>query len=262
MKFQPLLYGYTASSSSKLSQRNQRVPRSSSSLWPRCDGSGQCYPGTMQPSRWFKTRVSRLGPAIALALSCGGKETTEPQCAQAGIYSRGKEGGPSCCPGFNEYSRTAEFETGPGEVSCADPIGHAEFGCIEGSCGDGVCELGEEGPCGCIVDCSVEGSSDIEATRLNAIWVFFHAPSDHDDALYVGVPSVINGCLFIGDAIVVWHEDRAADAEAAVDAALSGETPTVMLGGGGIRLDEGDTPIPKAISERCATRKVWFASPD
>jgi hypothetical protein len=32
------------------------------------------------------------------------------------------------------------------------------------------------------------------------------------------------------------------------------------MDGGGFSLDEGDTPIPEAIAERCDVREVWFGS--
>jgi hypothetical protein len=101
--------------------------------------------------RWRSPLV--FGLLAAGSLSCAGGQA---ECAGPGIYSRGKEGGPTCCPNLNEYGRLVRYEQGTGEATCADPVGHAEFGCIAGACGDGTCEVGEQGVCGCTRDCSTE----------------------------------------------------------------------------------------------------------
>lgn len=105
--------------------------------------------------RWYRHGIFL---ALALgALACGAADRPG-ECAGPGVYSRGKEGGPSCCPGFEELHRLV-VSGRPDALSCEPPPGHAEFGCIEGRCGDGVCELGERGMCGCTQDCAAEGAS-------------------------------------------------------------------------------------------------------
>jgi hypothetical protein len=44
-------------------------------------------------------------------------------------------------------------QVGNGAGACIEPVGVANFSCLEGRCGDGKCEAGEQGACGCDADC-------------------------------------------------------------------------------------------------------------
>jgi hypothetical protein len=94
-----------------------------------------------------------LGLGTLVLAACASSQDVD--CAGPGVYQRGKEGGASCCANLNEYYRLAASGS-TNELTCQQPVGHAEFGCIEGRCGDGRCELGERGACGCTLDCSPE----------------------------------------------------------------------------------------------------------
>jgi hypothetical protein len=83
--------------------------------------------------------------------ACSENEQAE-DCGGPGVYQRGKEGGVSCCARLTEYHRQV-VNRAPPEPSCQEPVGFAAFGCVQGSCGDGVCETGEDGACGCTLDC-------------------------------------------------------------------------------------------------------------
>lgn len=108
-------------------------------------------------SRVARVRAALLvGLVTAFVAACGGSADEGDDCVRAGVYSRGKEGGPSCCAGFEELGRLVLVNQGTAEERCEEPPGHAAFGCIEGECGDGRCEPGEQGPCGCDLDCSPE----------------------------------------------------------------------------------------------------------
>ncbi len=103
----------------------------------------------------------------------------------------------------------------------------------------------------------------IEALQIDGVWVFRHDPDAGDDALHSGTPEIVGGCLYVDDTIVVWHADRMGDAAAAVAAANAGADPPLLIGGGGVSLDEGGdaTQIPAVITQRCRTTAVWFGSP-
>lgn len=122
--------------------------------------------------------------------------------------------------------------------------------------------------CGTTVtaDAGDPGDLTIGAEQYDNVWVFEHAPAAGPDALYTGTVSIVDGCLFVGDAIVVWHASRQSDPQALIKAVQAGEDLTVALGGAGIGEDsmaEGDPrPIPTFISERCPTTSVWFANAD
>lgn len=83
------------------------------------------------------------------------------------------------------------------------------------------------------------------------------------DALHSGTPEIVNGCLMIDNAVVVWHTDTFEDAAAAVAAAKAGDSAQFLISGGGLSVSEGADPtqIPDVISDRCPTDAVWFGAP-
>jgi len=76
-------------------------------------------------------------------------------CHGVGHYEVGKEGGYlPCCANLREVFQLVAGERGdPHERVCDEPIGHRNYACIEGSCGDGRCEAPEALACGCPQDC-------------------------------------------------------------------------------------------------------------
>ena len=62
---------------------------------------------------------------------------------------------------------------------------------------------------------------------------------------------------------MVWHFDRIDEAAEAIAAAKAGESPQLLIGGGGISVDEGATQdqIPTIITDLCQTSAVWFGAP-
>lgn len=108
-----------------------------------------------------------------------------------------------------------------------------------------------------------EAANGIEAVQIDGVWVFSHDPMAWEAALHGGLPEIVDGCLVIGDMIVVWHVDEMDEAAAAVTAAKAGESPQLLIGGGGFGLDQAADPsrIPPVIADRCTTRAVWFGAP-
>ncbi len=103
----------------------------------------------------------------------------------------------------------------------------------------------------------------IEASQIDGVWVFQHQPEVVMNALHSGTPEIVNGCLVVDNTIVVWHFDRVDEAAEAVAAAKAGENPQLLIGGGGISVDEGATPdqFPRVITDLCQTSAVWFGAP-
>ena len=103
----------------------------------------------------------------------------------------------------------------------------------------------------------------VTAIQIDSVWVFEYTPNGGMDALHSGIPEIVDGCLVIDDTIVVWDSARLDEAAAAIAAAKAGESPPLLITGGGLSLDEGTDPsqIPDAITEKCQTRAVWFAAP-
>ena len=103
----------------------------------------------------------------------------------------------------------------------------------------------------------------IDALQIDGVWVFQHQPEFAMDALHGGTPEIVDGCLVIDNTIVVWHVDRIDEAAAAISAVKAGESPELLIGGGGISVDEGARPdqIPTVITDQCPTSAVWFGAP-
>ncbi len=101
------------------------------------------------------------------------------------------------------------------------------------------------------------------ATEIDGVWVFEYSPNGGMDALHGGTPEIVDGCLVIDSTIVVWPSDKLDEAAAAIAAVKAGESPQLLIGGGGLSIEEGTDPsqIPASISELCPTDAVWFASP-
>lgn len=108
---------------------------------------------------------------------------------------------------------------------------------------------------------STSSSSDVEPLETEGVRVFQHANSGGDDALHAGIAEIRNDCLYVDDAVVVWHEDQIDQASRLIASMKGGDEPQVSLPGGGTSLDEGDTPIPAIITDLCPTRIVWYTSP-
>ena len=83
------------------------------------------------------------------------------------------------------------------------------------------------------------------------------------DALHSGTPEIVNGCLVVDATIVVWHLDGIDVAADAIAAVRAGENPRLLVGGGGISVDEraGPDQIPTIITDLCPTSAVWFGAP-
>ena len=103
----------------------------------------------------------------------------------------------------------------------------------------------------------------IEARQIDGVWVFFHEPDAGMDALHSGTPEVVDGCLVVDGAVVIWHTEADGAAEAALAAALTGEEPQLLIGGGGISTTEGAEPrqLPRIVTGRCVVDTVWFGTP-
>jgi hypothetical protein len=103
-----------------------------------------------------RLRVTELLVA-ALLSACGtASDYDDAGClSPGGVYQRGKEPYPGanrglvCCAGLTTYDRPLSNFDG----SCVEPV-IANFSCLTGRCGDGRCEDGEQGPCGCESDCA------------------------------------------------------------------------------------------------------------
>ena len=108
------------------------------------------------------------------------------------------------------------------------------------------------------------GGDEVAAVKIDDVWVFQHDPVAWDDALHGGSAEIRDGCLYVDSAIVVWHVDEMVGVGEIIANLKAGQHREVLIGGGGIGLDEGASPeaIPAAINEHCPTSAVWFGAPN
>jgi hypothetical protein len=75
------------------------------------------------------------------------------ECRGPGRYEAGKEGSyRPCCDGLVEVPYpSAAHGAGNVRICWMPPLN--VYACVKGRCGDGICEVGESAPCGCVADC-------------------------------------------------------------------------------------------------------------
>lgn len=119
------------------------------------------------------------------------------------------------------------------------------------------------GPPGDFTGADIDG---VAASQVGGVWVFHHDPAGGMDALHRGELRVVDGCLLLGDVLVVWErsvEVSERDGRLTVDlgARRQAEGGEVRIGGGfGWEVgDPGSAPSP--MSEHCPGRSVFYMSP-
>ncbi|HET8935285.1 MAG TPA: hypothetical protein VFN67_17675 [Polyangiales bacterium] len=151
-------------------------------------------------------------PAKLSEQGAAGRETMSvdagksDDCRGPGRYEAGKEGSyKPCCAGLHEV-QTRRYDAS--SLTCLDlPL--RQYACVKGDCWDGVCEAGEQDPCGCAIDCP---DSSPPAPEIDSSWkevttkcgYKFHAPADIMETQVQGTDSCVTqydagGCTFGGD---------------------------------------------------------------
>lgn len=116
--------------------------------------------------------------------------------------------------------------------------------------------------CGMVLSaCAPDGTRSPEPVQIEGVSVFTHTTGGGDDALHSGAASVRNGCLYIGDAVVVWRSDQLGQAEQLISSTGNGEEPQVTLPGGGVDVEEGPGALAGTVAQLCPTRVVWYTRP-
>ncbi|MBL4685368.1 MAG: hypothetical protein JKY37_12310 [Nannocystaceae bacterium] len=103
-------------------------------------------------------------------------------------------------------------------------------------------------------------AAGVEAKQIDGVWVFEHHSPDSMQALHGGVPTIVDGCLLVDGAVVIWHDSTIAEVTRLIAAVKAGESPTVSVGGGGMSVEEGASAddFPSAVTQRCSTTTIWF----
>lgn len=110
----------------------------------------------------------------------------------------------------------------------------------------------------------IEESYEVVPQQIGEVWVFAYSepPLSWNDALNTGEALVVDGCLEVGGAVVIWHQDQLGTVEEAITRLEQGEILSLQVGGGGLSLSEGSTveDFPAEVLEHCSATAVWFSS--
>jgi hypothetical protein len=141
-------------------------------------------------------------------------------------------------------------------VGCGAGIG----GCVGGS--DSEAPVCDTPP---VLDSPPAGKIDSTTPCMNAngcladgVWVFWNDPADY--CMYTmgrvcgGEATIVDGCLYVGGAVVAWDPDHLDDAQTLISAVRAGAHPMPCFGG-------GISSVPAVIAERCPTEYVWLGGP-
>jgi hypothetical protein len=128
-----------------------------------------------------RAKHAALFAGCALLIGCGSRDiagtdaaspnqpdTFTDDCRGPGRYEAGKEGSyRPCCAGLREVFYLTSASTADGTKSCvAVPL--RVYACVQGRCGDGVCEVGEAEACGCVADCPSAAWGDVPTGEVGA----------------------------------------------------------------------------------------------
>lgn len=97
----------------------------------------------------------------------------------------------------------------------------------------------------------------VSAREVSGLWIFTHNSPDGGDALFSGVARIANGCLLIGDTVVVWRENQLDAVTEYIDAARAGESIELTLAGAELSAAVGNE-LPPIVTDRCASEALWF----
>ena len=109
--------------------------------------------------------------------------------------------------------------------------------------------------------CGDGSGQSIEPVQIDGVTVFTHQNDGGEDALTGGVATIADGCLYVGDAVIVWRSDQLDEAARLIAAVVAGEAPEVTLPGGGVDVREDRNADISAVTDLCPTRVVWFTRP-
>lgn len=107
------------------------------------------------------------------------------------------------------------------------------------------------------------GDTELAAQQVAGVWVFTYVVAGglEYDALNTGEVAVVDDCLRVGDALVVWHPEQLPVVEEALARVAAGEAPKLTVAGGGSSRDESeDFALPDVLAARCAADAVWYGA--
>lgn len=104
------------------------------------------------------------------------------------------------------------------------------------------------------------GEIPVDVAVIEGVNVFLTEPSTNGrKASYSGIPRIVDGCLFVGEALVLWRENDLDRVRGLVAAAKNGSTEVVALGGAGRGISDGDPVDLGSTGVKCNFDFVWIA---
>lgn len=111
---------------------------------------------------------------------------------------------------------------------------------------------------GLLVACTSFDNPGVELLDVDGVTVFAYErePVHGDHALTTGEAHVADGCLLVGDSVVVWRPAQLGFVRDVVARVAAGEAPVLRVGGGG----GGVTTDELAAGDACPGHPLWYAS--
>lgn len=78
-------------------------------------------------------------------------------------------------------------------------------------------------------------------------------------ALHSGPVRIEQGCMYVGDSVVIWHRNSRAIAVDLIADLRAGVATELSLGGGGASLAENAATFPTEIQQACGATRVWYS---
>lgn len=103
-------------------------------------------------------------------------------------------------------------------------------------------------------------AAGLHSEEFEGVHFFWQAPDGYNQALLLpSRPAIENGCLVVGQHVIVWYSTDVSVARSLITALRAGDAVEEMsLGGGEAPLF---SPFVNAIRERCGSEAVWGAGP-
>lgn len=86
------------------------------------------------------------------------------------------------------------------------------------------------------------------------------ASEGSDQASHSGVVRLQNDCMFVGDALVIWHRTAKQFVPDLLAELKAGNPAQLSLGGGGRSLAEDGDVFPSALQEQCGATEIWYSN--
>jgi len=138
-------------------------------------------------------------------------------------------------------------------------LGPIVLGCWLAACADasGGAAVDASGTSSGGAPSSATNSSAIESSQVDGVWIFLHQSTIDEEARFAGAAEVVNGCLRVGEQVVVWRKSDADQVRSLIESLKDQPSRAVVLGGGEATAFGS---MYAEMTELCPTSSVWFSA--